>query len=33
MPAQVMIVTEERTALDYIVGPLTASLHTAFRQK
>ncbi|TIU24813.1 MAG: HlyD family efflux transporter periplasmic adaptor subunit, partial [Mesorhizobium sp.] len=33
MPASVMIVTEERTALDYILGPLTASLHTAFRQK
>ncbi|TIO91834.1 MAG: HlyD family efflux transporter periplasmic adaptor subunit, partial [Mesorhizobium sp.] len=33
MPAQVMIVTEERTALDYILGPLTTSLHTAFRQK
>ncbi|MET3593139.1 epimerase transport system membrane fusion protein [Mesorhizobium shonense] len=33
MPASVMIVTEERTALDYILGPLTTSLHTAFRQK
>ncbi|WP_027169831.1 HlyD family type I secretion periplasmic adaptor subunit [Mesorhizobium sp. WSM3224] len=33
MPASVMIVTEERTALDYILGPLSTSLHTAFRQK
>ncbi|UCI06128.1 HlyD family type I secretion periplasmic adaptor subunit [Mesorhizobium sp. B1-1-8] len=33
MPASVMIVTEERTALDYILSPLTTSLHTAFRQK
>ncbi|MGX5844397.1 HlyD family type I secretion periplasmic adaptor subunit [Mesorhizobium sp. ArgA1] len=33
MPASVMIVTEERTALDYILGPLTTSLHTAFRQR
>jgi epimerase transport system membrane fusion protein len=33
MPASVMIVTEERTALDYILGPLTTSLHMAFRQK
>jgi epimerase transport system membrane fusion protein len=28
-----MIVTEERTALDYILGPLLASFHSAFRQK
>jgi epimerase transport system membrane fusion protein len=33
MPASVMIVTEERTALDYILGPLLTSFHTAFRQK
>ncbi|RWX69144.1 HlyD family type I secretion periplasmic adaptor subunit [Mesorhizobium sp. M4B.F.Ca.ET.089.01.1.1] len=33
MPASVMIVTEERTALDYILGPLVTSFHTAFRQK
>lgn len=33
MPASVMIVTEERTALDYILGPLSTSLHAAFRQK
>ncbi|MER8467275.1 HlyD family type I secretion periplasmic adaptor subunit [Mesorhizobium sp. M1396] len=33
MPASVMIVTEERTALDYILGPLLASFHSAFRQK
>jgi epimerase transport system membrane fusion protein len=33
MPASVMIVTEERTALDYILGPLVTSFHSAFRQK
>ncbi|RWK44151.1 HlyD family type I secretion periplasmic adaptor subunit [Mesorhizobium sp.] len=33
MPASVMIVTEERTALDYILGPLLASFHSAFRQE
>ncbi|MER8898821.1 HlyD family type I secretion periplasmic adaptor subunit [Mesorhizobium sp. M0676] len=33
MPASVMIVTEERTALDYILGPLAVSFHSAFRQK
>ncbi|MBZ9711557.1 HlyD family type I secretion periplasmic adaptor subunit [Mesorhizobium sp. ESP7-2] len=33
MPASVMIVTEQRTALDYILGPLATSLHGAFRQK
>jgi epimerase transport system membrane fusion protein len=33
MPASVMIVTEERTALDYILGPLLTSFHSAFRQK
>lgn len=33
MPAQVMIPTVERTALDYLLGPLTQSFNTAFRQK
>jgi multidrug efflux pump subunit AcrA (membrane-fusion protein) len=33
MPATVMIATESRTAFDYIVGPLTASLKQSFRQK
>lgn len=33
MAATVMIVTEQRTALDYLVGPLAASLDTSFRQK
>ncbi|MFB9984777.1 HlyD family type I secretion periplasmic adaptor subunit [Mesorhizobium kowhaii] len=33
MPASVMIVTEERTALDYVLGPLLVSFHSAFRQK
>jgi epimerase transport system membrane fusion protein len=33
MPATVMIPTEQRTALDYLVGPLVASMDTAFRQK
>ena len=33
MPAQVMIPTVERTALDYILGPLTQSFNTAFRQR
>ncbi|MBZ9850413.1 HlyD family type I secretion periplasmic adaptor subunit [Mesorhizobium sp. CA14] len=33
MPASVMIVTEERTALDYILSPLLASVHSSFRQK
>jgi len=33
MPAQVMIPTVERTALDYVLGPLTQSFNTAFRQK
>jgi membrane fusion protein, epimerase transport system len=33
MPTTVMIATESRTALDYIVGPLTASLKQSFRQK
>lgn len=33
MPASVIITTESRTALDYIVGPLTVSFKQAFRQK
>jgi membrane fusion protein, epimerase transport system len=33
MPATVMIPTVERTALDYLVGPLTMSFNQAFRQK
>lgn len=33
MPAQVMIPTVERTALDYLLGPLTQSFNTAFRQR
>ncbi len=33
MPATVMVPTEARTALDYIVGPLAASFSHAFRQK
>jgi epimerase transport system membrane fusion protein len=33
MPATMIIVTEERTALDYLVGPLTATLSRSFRQK
>ena len=33
MPAQVLIPTVERTALDYLVGPLVQSFNTAFRQR
>lgn len=33
MPATVMITTKERTALDYMLGPLTASFDGAFRQQ
>jgi HlyD family type I secretion membrane fusion protein len=33
MPAQVMIPTVERTALDYLLGPLVQSFNTAFRQR
>ncbi len=33
MPAQVMIPTVQRTAFDYLVGPLVQSFNTAFRQK
>lgn len=32
MPAEVMIVTGERTALDYILKPLEASVNRAFRE-
>jgi membrane fusion protein, type I secretion system len=33
MPATVMIPTTQRTALDYLVGPLAMSFNHAFRQK
>lgn len=33
MPATVMITTEQRTAFDYLVGPLVASFDRSFRQK
>jgi membrane fusion protein, type I secretion system len=33
MPASVIIPTVERTAFDYLVGPLVMSFNTAFRQK
>jgi HlyD family type I secretion membrane fusion protein len=33
MPAQVMIPTTERTAFDYLVGPLVQSFNHAFRQR
>jgi HlyD family type I secretion membrane fusion protein len=33
MPATVMIQTEERTAFDYLVGPLVQSFNAAFRQR
>jgi HlyD family type I secretion membrane fusion protein len=33
MPANVMIPTVQRTAFDYLVGPLAASFNTAFRQR
>jgi hypothetical protein len=33
MPATVNIPTIERTALDYLIGPLTASFNQTFRQK
>jgi HlyD family type I secretion membrane fusion protein len=33
MPATVMIPTEQRTAFDYIVGPLVMSFNHSFRQK
>jgi HlyD family type I secretion membrane fusion protein len=33
MPATVMITTTGRTALDYLIGPLSASFDRSFRQK
>ncbi len=33
MPATVMVVTKQRTAFDYLVGPLSASFDRAFRQR
>jgi len=33
MPATVMIPTVQRTAFDYIVGPLVMSFNHSFRQK
>ena len=33
MPATVMITTKERTALDYLIGPLASSLERAFRER
>jgi hypothetical protein len=33
MPATVMIPTIQRTAFDYIVGPIVMSSNHAFRQK
>jgi HlyD family type I secretion membrane fusion protein len=33
MPAEVLIVTESRTAFDYMLSPLTASLSRAFREQ
>jgi epimerase transport system membrane fusion protein len=33
MPATVMIPTENRTALDYLVGPFLMSFNRAFRQR
>lgn len=33
MPATVLIATESRTALDYLVGPLASTFSRAFRQK
>ena len=33
MPATVMVTTKERTALDYLAGPLVASFDRSFRQK
>jgi len=33
MPAQVMIPTGERSALDYLLRPLTDSLNKSFREK
>jgi hypothetical protein len=33
MPATVMFPTVERTAFNYVVGPLVQSFNRAFRQK
>lgn len=33
MPVSVMVPTEERTAFDYIIGPVAMSFHQAFRQR
>jgi HlyD family type I secretion membrane fusion protein len=33
MPATVTVPTEARTALDYLLGPLSQSFHKAFRQR
>ncbi|MFC4172943.1 HlyD family type I secretion periplasmic adaptor subunit [Microvirga sp. GCM10011540] len=33
MPAQVMVRTGERTALDYLIDPFQKSIHRAFREK
>src|SRR5262249_26256556 len=33
MPATVMIPTENRTALDYLIGPFVMSFNRAFRQR
>jgi HlyD family type I secretion membrane fusion protein len=33
MPATVMLTTKERTALDYLVGPLIASFDRSFRER
>jgi len=33
MPATVMLPTESRTALQYVVGPLAESFNHAFKQK
>jgi membrane fusion protein, type I secretion system len=33
IPANVMFPTIERSALNYLVGPLTQSFNRAFRQK
>jgi len=33
MPAVALIATDSRTALDYLIGPLTSSFDRAFRQK
>ena len=32
MPAEAMIMTGERTALDYLIGPLVDSFRRSFRE-